>query len=325
MTYVVLLNWNGYRDTIECLESLLPVLSNSDGVIVCDNASSDGSAELISDWVAANFPAWGPMVLDRAAAESAVLPVPRRVHVIRNGANLGFAGGNNVGLRLALRDPECRYVWLLNNDTTVDSRSLPAALERMADDPNLGICGSTLVYFHDRDVVQALGGAVYSRLTGRSRHLGAFLPVSRVPEIPDEVEREMSYVVGAAMLVSRPFLEQIGLMQEDYFLYCEELDWAIRSTGRFRLGYAPQSLVWHKEGASIGTSANGGSPVSVFYLFRNRVRVCARYFWWYLPVVLSFCVLDVTKLLLRRRWPQARAAMLGVCQMAYSSPRSHGA
>ena len=198
-------------------------------------------------------------------------------------------------------------------------------MARMEQDPDLGICGSTLVYFHQRDVVQAFGGAEYSRLTGRSRHVGAFLPISRVPESPEAVEREMSYVVGAAMLVSRAFLEQIGLMREDYFLYCEELDWAIRGAGRFRLGYAPQSVVWHKEGASIGTSANGGSPVSVFYLFRNRVRVSARYFWWCLPGVLAFCALDIAKLVARRRWPQALAAMRGVCQMARPCPRAQEA
>jgi len=129
------------------------------------------------------------------------------------------------------------------------------------------------------------------------------------------VEQQLSCVVGAAMLVSRPFLEQVGLMREDYFLYYEEIDWATRAKGRFKLGYAPRSVVFHKEGASIGTTASGGSPLSMFYLFRNRIRFTWRFHRPYLPVVLAVALLDVAKMVWRRRWPQAAAALRGVLQL----------
>lgn len=314
-TYVVILNWNGWRDTVECLNSLLPVMGQDDAVVVCDNGSTDDSCNQLRDWVSARYPSWGPLFLTREEVMGGFVPESRRVFLVDNGANLGFAGGNNSGMQLAMNDPECRYVWLLNNDTTVDAMSLPAASSRMDADSSIGICGSTLMYFHEIDSVQALGGAVYSRWTGRSRHIGAFLSSARIPETPGEVEAQMSYVVGASMLVRREFIEQVGYMREDYFLYCEEIDWATRGQGKFRLGYAPQSRVLHKEGASIGTAASGGSPLSMFYLFRNRVRYAWRFHPAFIPSILFYCAIDIAKLLARRRWPLALAAMCGVVQM----------
>lgn len=318
--YCVLVNWNGFRDTIECLATLLPVLQGNAGVIVCDNDSSDRSLDRIAEWALEHSPEWELVALDQAAVLRGVKPQTGKLYVIQNGANLGFAGGNNVGVRLALNDLACRYVWLLNNDTAVDANSLPAAVARMEEDATIGICGSTLLYHHNQQMVQALGGATYNRFSGKSRHIGAFAPLSAVPTDPAAAEKSMSYVVGAAMLVRREFIEQVGLMREDYFLYCEEIDWATRGQGRFRLGYAPESVVFHKEGATIGTSARGGSPLSVFYLFRNRLRYAWRFHRLFVPSVLFFCAVDVTKLALRRRWSQAFAALCGVLQFSPPVP-----
>lgn len=317
---VVLLNWNGWRDTLECLESLLPTLPADASVVVCDNASSDGSVAQICEWVVANAPDRGPVLLTRDDVRGGAVPRTGQVHIVENGGNLGFAGGNNSGVRLAMNDPACSYVWLLNNDTTVEMDTLPAAIARMEADPSIGVCGSTLMYYHEPDSVQAFGGAVYSRWTGRSRHLGAFARRADIPGSPRDVEAQMSYVVGASMLVRRAFIERVGYMREDYFLYCEEIDWATRGREHFRLGYAPESVVRHKEGATIGTSAAGGSPLSLFYLFRNRVRYAWRFHRAYVPSVLLFCALDIAKLVVRRRWPQAMAAVRGVMQFGGPIP-----
>lgn len=239
--------------------------------------------------------------------------------LLDNGANLGFAGGNNPGIRLALEDADCTHVWVLNNDTVVRPDALRQALARMRADPRVGLCGSTLLYFDDPGVVQALGGARYSRWTGRSRHVGAFLPAQEVPADGRAVEASLSYVVGAAMLVSRDFVEHVGLMQDDYFLYFEEIDWATRGVGHFRLGYAPGSVVLHKEGASIGTAAGGGSPLSLYFLYRNRLRFSWRFHRAFVISVVYFSLLDVGRLILRKRWPQARAALRGLLQLARPS------
>lgn len=311
---VVLLNWNGWRDTLECLDSLFAEGATPCRVLVCDNASRDESIARIRGWAEARF---GNAFahLKRSDVDAGVrLGDGQRFALIENGGNLGFAAGNNVGIRLALRDPRCDYVWVLNNDTVVLPDALGHAVQRMQADTGLGLCGSTLVYFDEPDKVQALGGATYSRWSGRSRHVGAFLPRSEVPGDGAAVEAQFSYVVGAAMLVSRAFLEQVGLMQEDYFLYYEEIDWATRGAGRFRLGYAPGSVVLHKEGASIGTAASGGSPLSVYFLYRARLRFCWRFHRPFVLSVICASLLDVAKLARRRRWPQVVAALRGLTQ-----------
>jgi hypothetical protein len=312
---VVLLNWNGWRDTLACLDSLFADGATPCRVLVCDNASKDESVAQLRAWALARFGDRFVQLTRTQVDAGAQLAPDAALALIENGGNLGFAAGNNVGIRLALRDARCDFVWVLNNDTVVQPDALGRAVERMRADPAIGLCGSTLIYFDEPEKVQALGGACYSRWTGRSRHVGAFGPRSEVPADGAALEPGFSYVVGAAMLASRAFLEQVGLMREDYFLYYEEIDWATRGAGRFRLGYAPASVVLHKEGASIGTSASGGSPLSLYFLYRNRLRFSWRFHRAFIVTVVSSCLLDIARLAARGRWPQVRAALRGVFQV----------
>jgi GT2 family glycosyltransferase len=312
---VVLLNWNGWGDTLACLDSLFDGRATPCRVLVCDNDSHDESVAKISAWGQNRFGNLFERITRNDVDRGVSLRKDTKLALIENGTNLGFAAGNNVGVRLAMRSPDCQYVWLLNNDTTVAPDALAEVIARTESDPSIGLCGSTLVYHHDQQMVQALGGAVFNRFTGRSRHIGAFLPLRSVPTDPAPTERAMSYVIGAAMLVRRAYLEQIGLMQEDYFLYYEEIDWCTRGKDKFRLGYAPNSLVFHKEGASIGTAASGGSNQSLYYLFRSRVRFTARFFPYALPTVLVFCAVDILKFLLKQKFSSADAALRGVLQL----------
>jgi GT2 family glycosyltransferase len=110
------------------------------------------------------------------------------------------------------------------------------------------------------------------------------------------------------------------MMQEDYFLYFEELDWATRGSGRFRLGYAPKSIVYHKEGASIGTDASGGSALSIYYLFRNRIRFTHRFAPAHLMTVLFASWWDILKLVGRGRVTLALAAFRGVMMLSRARP-----
>ena len=325
--FVVILNWNGKSDTLACLQSLQASEGVDFRVVVCDNGSTDGSLAALAAWGRLAFGS-ACRQLGRGEVETSHPAAQERFFLIDNGANLGFAGGNNVGLRWALRDPACRHAWLLNNDTEVAPDALAQALARLGASSDLGLCGSTLVYAHDRQTVQAWGGSAYSRWSGRTRHLGAHSLLTHLPSDPAPVEAQMACVVGAAMLVRREWLESVGLLGEGYFLYFEEIDWAMRAarvaraasaegaTRPWRLAWAPRSIVFHKEGASIGTAAGGGSALSAYYLFRNRVRFAWRFNRLRLPAVLAFTLLDVAKLAGRSRWPQARAALRGTLQLA---------
>lgn len=276
--WIVLLNWNGWRDTDACLESLKGLSYPNFNVVVVDNASSDASEERLRE-------------------------LHSGLTLLQSGANLGFAGGNNVGLRYALGHG-AQYVWLLNNDTLVEPDALTELVEKLRRDPGLGLCGSTLLYESARDTVQALGGAHYNPWLGTVKHIGHH---ERWPQAVDEgtVEAQLSYLIGASTLVSRAFLEQIGLLQDDYFLYFEELDWAARARGRFRLGYAAKSVVYHKEGSSIGGNDRAKSAKSYtadLYALKNRVRFTRRFYPYALPTVYLGLLIALLNRVRRRQW-----------------------
>jgi GT2 family glycosyltransferase len=303
---VVILNWNGWRDTIECLESVFRLDHSDFRVVVCDNDSSDGSLEKIKQWARGEL---GACAANARLAHLSSPPVPKPIEfremsrreaesmtggwetpltLIQTGENLGFAGGNNVGLRLALSDPACQYFWLLNSDTVIEADALPAMLRLMRERPMVGLCGSLNVsYYHPREV-QAQGGLTYRRWTARVR-----TPAPLTIDAVDSHPAPMDYVNGASMLASRAFLEAVGLMEESYFLYFEELDWAMRARGKFDLGFARESVIYHKEGATTGSNRdrNKRSPASDKHLARSRVLFTRRFFPWALPSVLVWTCL----------------------------------
>ena len=306
---VVTLNWNRAADTIACVESLQALDYRGLRIIVCDNDSKPDSVQEIRAWATranAGLPEWR-----RGDAPSQDGATPR-LRLIHTGANLGYAGGINVGIRHAMACMDFDYVWVLNNDTEVAADSLRALIDRMEADPAIGICGSSLVCHGRRDRVQAHGGASYLPWRAQSQSIGAFSDVADLPAKSDAAESRMAYVNGAAMLVRRDYLDQIGLMDETYFLYSEEHDWAERGKNRFRLGYAPRSIVFHKHGATIGTSPAGGSRLSLFYLYRSKLMFVARHHPACLPTAVVALLWDALKLSLQGHPGKSLAALQGM-------------
>lgn len=244
--------------------------------------------------------------LDRAAAAAAdpVEGKPPPLTVIATGGNLGFAGGNNIGIRYALRCLGAEYLWLLNTDTVVAPSALDALVARAQRDSRLGMVGSSLVYYWAPERVQALGGARVVRDRLHIAHIGEGKAVADIPSDPRPVEREMAYVVGASMLVSRAFVAEVGLMNESYFLYYEELDWAMRAVGRFALGYAPDSIVYHKVG---GASRRVASLAAERYMWRNRIKFAARYMPESIPRALRSMFVELCRALIKGRIAKVRA------------------
>ena len=283
--YIIIVNWNGWKDTIECLESLLCLEYNDFRIVVCDNGSHDDSIVKLREWGERKFrSAW--QELSRIDAENGVGLPNAKLTLVVNNANLGFAGGTNVGLRYALARGDADYCWLLNNDTVIEHDSLTHLVVRMQQSPQVGICGSTILLYHNRKQIQAMGGGYYCRWIGLPWHYGRFIPWGKRKN-QQRAESRMNYIEGASMLVSRRFLEIVGLLCEDYFLYFEEADWAIRAKRHFKLGYAPQSIVYHKVGGSIGTTSNPAtkSYKSDYFNIRNRLLFTRRFYPAALPTV----------------------------------------
>lgn len=298
---IVLVNWNRWADTIECLESVLrstiPVR-----IIVVDNASSDNSVEHIIAWAngmqeavpisaaMSRFSQPGcpkPVPFERMSAadlEKSDAVARQVLTLVEAGANLGFAGGNNVGLRLLMADPRVNWFWLLNNDTVIEPTAAEALVRRMSTTHDIGMCGTIVRYYHDPNVVQALNGHSFNMWTGQSQGIGSRQPISK-PFDPKRVVDQTDFVVGASLGVSRRFLETIGPMEDRYFLYFEEIDWAARNDGRFAIGFANAATIFHKEGGSIGSSGVPGarSVGSDYWLTRSRLAFMRRNRLWMLP------------------------------------------
>lgn len=276
--YIILVNWNGWEDTVECLHSLEKLDYSNSSVIVVDNDSTDHSVKEIKSRFT-------------------------DITLIENDENKGFAGGNNVGIKYALQQ-NADYVWLLNNDTIVDKQALSALVAYMEEDRKIGICGSKLIYCYQRDTIQALGGGSYNKWLGITKNIGQNKSVDFTYN-PKKVEERLDYVGGASMLVSRKFINEIGLLSEEYFLYYEEIDWAIRAKGKFKLGFAPQSIVYHKEGQSTGGSQlqlNDKSIQSDYYQLKNRLKFSYNFFPLSLPMVYLSLVYAMITRTRRGQW-----------------------
>lgn len=310
--YIIIVNWNGWRDTIECLESLLLLKYANYRFVVCDNGSTDESLAMLRQWaerVIGGTPTTFQF-LTRDSNSSDGCGTDALFTLIDNGANLGFGAGTNVGLRYAMARGDADYCWLLNNDTVVDPLALTAMVERLIAKPDAGMCGSTLRYYDDRSRVQALGGAQYFDWLGIAWHIGRTLR-GEISSDPVPVENKMDYVVGASMLVRTSYVKAVGLLAEDYFLYFEELDWAYRGRDSYSLAYAPQSIVYHKVGRSVGTATNPvhKSVVCDYYSLRNRIVFSRRYCKSRLPVIYSGILMEAAIRVLVGRWDLARSAL----------------
>lgn len=243
LVFIIVLNWNGKDDTLECLGSLQKLDYPNFETVVVDNGSDDGSEDAI-----------------RVAFPS--------VCFIQSGNNLGYAGGNNVGIMHAFSQG-ADYVWLLNNDTTVDPTALTALVETAQLDPSIAFVGSK-IYYHDKpNVIWCVGGAVDLTLGGKTDHPG----MGQEDNGQFDSISDVGYVSGCSLLASRDAIMAIGLLPEEYFLYFEETDWNIAAQRKgYRTVLAPTSHVWHKFEMQ-GSYADR----MLYYLFRNRVHLVRKY------------------------------------------------
>jgi len=285
---IVLVNWNGWRDTVECLESLLRCPHRSWFAVCVDNGSADGSTERIEAYCAGDLPATSPffeydpstkpVAFMRVSGRDALsrartgLPVPdRSVVVIENEANLGFAEANNQGTRFAMAARSPEFCLFLNNDTVVDPDLLSEFVQAAARHPGTGFFGPKTYYYDHggrRDVINFAGGSL-DLVRGRTLHIGQ----NEVDLGQHDREREVDWVEGSCLLARSRLLDEIGLLDPFYFAYFEE-NYLILRGRRAGAGavYVPRARLWHKVSAS-----SRRSPTKLYYLTRNRLWFVRRF------------------------------------------------
>jgi GT2 family glycosyltransferase len=310
---IVLLNWNGSADTCQCLDSLAAIHGDDFCVIVVDNGSTDGSFGQIQQHCMRSalqrLMPGGLHLLAQPGLPWCASAKRRSVHLVQAGENGGFAKGNNIGIRQALAWGMA-HIWVLNNDTVVQPDALACLLLRAAQHTRLGMVGSVLVYEDKRVVVQAFGGATFMRYLARGRQIGHGLPLHEL-DIQALLSERLDYVAGASMLLRADMVRQVGLLDERFFLYFEEFDWAHRARRMgWVMGTAEHSIVFHKEGASIGTATRTArSLMSEFYLARNLLLLYRKHFPALLPIAVLRNLREAAAMLLRGDRDRSRTVL----------------
>jgi len=247
-TGVVLVNHDSPEDTAACVSSLETSRDLDLDVVVVDNSSSDESLSGLRQ------------------------AVGDRVRVVSSGANLGYAGGSNVGIRLCLERGN-EFVWLLNPDTRVEQDTLATLLAHLRAVPDCGVVGPRLVHPAVGTTPETIwfdGGIVDLERAGETRHVHQNKPTAKAP--PPRV-REVDYVTGASLLARRSVFETVGLLPEDYFLYFEETHWCqdVRRAGWRVMIDQRARMVHHRRSAG-----DLPSTYHLYYMTRNRYLFAQR-------------------------------------------------
>lgn len=289
---IVIVSLRQVGDLLACLPCITAGAHQDFCVVVSENGGPAATAELLRALRAAGL-LQGDAPLRLAGGQA--------LHIVTNPGNLGYAGGVNAGIA----DARCRpwdAIWVLNGDTMPEPAALAAMVARMAEG-GYGMVGSRLVLVAN-GLVQCWAGLQWRRWMYRGRLLGFRAPVDTLPDMA-AVEAALDVVSGASMLVSRDYIEAVGVMDDAFFLFCEDVDWCLRR-GAFRLGYAHASVVRHVHGAQSGASVSraGRKRFSVYLMHRNAVLTARRYAGMRLLPVLALRLVQAFEELLRFRQPR---------------------
>ncbi len=259
-------------------------------VIVIDNASKQDEANLIQK----QFP---------------------QVKVIRSEMNLGFAGGNNIGIKAA----KGKYLFLINNDTVFKEFNVDYLINRLDSSPKIGIVCPKIRFAWGTNQIQFAGYTQLSKVTVRNQSIG----FGEEDYSQYDTAHPTPYAHGAAMLIKREAIDKVGLMPEDYFLYYEEIDWSkmFTRTG-YEIWYDPVCTIYHKESQSTGQE----SPLRTHYITRNRLLLVKRN-WQGLYKYLAYCYLtsivaprDIIKHTLKGKFDLSKAVCKGVWDFMFNVP-----
>lgn len=256
---IAIVNYGNPKDTLELVESFNEFWKEeSFDLYITDNFSNHQNFSLLIEGV---------------GAEQSELPHVykfRRGFIIKNSSNNGFAAGTNLSILTAMKEEEYQYYWILNNDTLI-MKDTESAIEQIVESDFKGIIGSTIIYF-DSKSIQCLGGASFNDILLVGKHIGEGMTIEASQK--SQFIKPIDYISGASMLVHREVIDQVGLLEEKFFLYFEEIDYCRRARiWNYELRWKRELKILHKEGSSINGSRYGKkkSYISEYHSMRSSV------------------------------------------------------
>lgn len=283
---IIILNWNGWEDTIECLESLFQIIYPNFNVIVVDNASEDDSLKKVREYCSGQLkvessyfdcdhtnkpiPIFeydnlfnGPETFEHIKNFENTKSSENQLILIKNDENYGFPGGNNIGIKFALKFLNQDYFLLLNNDTVVDKTFLTELIKKGKSKENVGILGPKIYFYDEPNTIWGAGCKISWKFSR-----GVQIGTNELDHGQYDKIKEVEYVNGSAFLIKTEVIKKIGLMDENYFLYFEESDWTLRANqAGYKSLYVPKAQIWHKVSRSGGGISK---PIGLYYITRNR-------------------------------------------------------
>jgi GT2 family glycosyltransferase len=289
---IIILNWNGWKDTIECLESLYKITYPNYDVISIDNGSEDDSIEKIKKYCQGKIEVHSKFfkydsrnkpikIIEYTKKETEIkgkkdiegFCQDRKMILIKNEKNYGFAEGNNIGIRYALNALNPDYILLLNNDTVVDKNFLTELVKVAQRDNKIGIIGSKIYYYNyeGKSNVINFAGADYILRKGREKRYDW----NKVDKGKFTNLREVNKIEGSCILINRKVIDDIGLLDSEFFSYCEDTDYCFRASKKeYKLVYSPNSKIWHK--IALSSEGRWGS-FHTYYMTRNMFLIMKKH------------------------------------------------
>ncbi|MEI2707416.1 MAG: glycosyltransferase family 2 protein [Chitinophagaceae bacterium] len=295
---IVVLNYNNVHDTVHAVQSILYSKNASQHVlIVVDNASTDDSwKQLITNTL------FNTQVCDASNKDSKKLASMQMVHLLQTGNNKGYAFGNNCGIKQCLLDTTISHVWILNNDVELKEdciEKIEIAIQKSSS--NIGIWGTLLVNFFNRNSIQTIA-AKYIPFLAKTKLYYPNFPLNKLTEVQvNRATEQANYFIGASLIFSKELLEKVGLFNEQFFLYAEEIDIFLRAKqSGFNKEIMASAIVYHKEG---GTTLKGVSTLkkerSLFVEFHNcrsKLLFTKIHYPVYYPIVYMLVVFNLFKI-----------------------------
>jgi len=258
---IILLNYNGADDTIECLESLSKITYPNYNIVIVDNNSPDDSVEKILSYLKEKKENFEFFENDEIALENK--KEAKKITFIKSRENNGYGHGNNIGIKYALNHG-ADYVLVLNNDTVVEPDFLEPMVELAESDEKIGIVSGKINFYDKKDIIWFNGGALYT-CTGKTVHFNI-----NEKDVGQKPKEPITFITGCMWLIPRKILKDVGLINEEYFMYVEDVEYCYRVLKkRYKLKVVDRCRVYHKSGASSGGHL---SEFSVYWSSRNKIR-----------------------------------------------------